>query len=78
MTALLSFFGHFLQQCLEGNLLLPLQAEMLADLALADDTIGIADEFEDLLLAGQSLKLVLWAFGHLPRHMGAGLVAVDR
>ncbi len=49
-----AFLGHVLEQLLERDLFLPLDTEMLADLALADLPVGRTDKFEDLLATGQT------------------------
>ena len=77
-----AFLGHVFQQRLQGDLFLPLQAEMLGDFALADTGVGTADKFHDLILIGQALELLgellcVFRFIHMPRHMGALFLAVD-
>ena len=60
-----AFLGHVLEQRLELDLLLPLEAEVFPDLALAGGLVGPGDEVEDLLAAGQA-GLRLGFCGHRP------------
>ncbi len=50
-----AFVGHVAEKLLEGDLLLPLEPEGAGDLALAGRAVGGANEFKDLLLAGQAM-----------------------
>ncbi len=58
-----AFIGHVLEQALERDLLLPLEAEGARDLPLARGRVGSLDEFEHLLLAGQAVRF--WIAGHV-------------
>ncbi len=57
-----SLLGHVGEQFLEGNLVLPLEAELARNLALAGGAVGRSDEFEDLILRGEAVVLA----GHSP------------
>jgi hypothetical protein len=48
-----AFIAHVLEQALQRDLVLALEAERLGDLALARGLVGRLDEVEDLLAGGQ-------------------------
>src|SRR3546814_2995351 len=62
--------GHILEQRLQLDLVSTVEREMLRDLALADRLVGLRNEVEDLLAAGQAGRNIR-AFFHCPADISA-------